>query len=115
MSSRGSRLIEAMRTRGVNKQHALAFALGVNESNITRWKENGQMSLDHAISLCRELDISLDWFLTGVGSMDQHKRTPDTSFDVDEPLWSVFQKVSSSLTTESRSLLITLIHSIIKQ
>lgn len=114
MSSRGTRLTEAMRARGRLKQYALAFALGVNESNITRWKEDGPMSLDHAISLCRELDISLDWFLTGAGSMEQHKIALPPPPAADPALWSAFEKVSASLTTESRSLLISLIDSILK-
>ncbi len=103
-----------MRARGRLKQYALAFALGVNESNITRWKDNGPMSLENAISLCRELDISLDWFLTGAGSMEQHKIGPAPRPEADAQLWSAFEKVASSLTIESRSLLISLIDSILK-
>lgn len=62
-----------MRLRCMNKQYALAVALKVNESSISRWREDGPISLDNAIALCRVLDISLDWFLTGNGSIDQHK------------------------------------------
>jgi transcriptional regulator with XRE-family HTH domain len=73
MSTRGARIKQALEARGVRKQHALASALKVHESAITRWKENGRMSLDSAIALCRELDVSADWLLLGLGSMDQHK------------------------------------------
>ena len=72
MSTRGERLIEAMRVRGMQKQHALAFALGVNESTVTRWKHDGPMSLESAIALCQVLDVSLDWFLVGTGAIDRH-------------------------------------------
>ena len=72
MPDRGARLIEAMKIRGMHKQHALAHTLGVNESTVTRWKNNGPMSLDRAIALCDLLDISLDWFLVGYGPMERH-------------------------------------------
>jgi transcriptional regulator with XRE-family HTH domain len=74
MNSRGARIKQALDMRGVRKQHALASALGVHESAITRWKEDGAMSLDKAIALCRELDVSADWLLLGIGHMDQHKK-----------------------------------------
>jgi len=73
MSSRGARIKLALEARAVRKQHALASALGVHESAITRWKEDGAMSLDNAIALCRELDLSADWLLLGIGHMDQHR------------------------------------------
>jgi plasmid maintenance system antidote protein VapI len=73
MSNRGERMMEAMQARGQTKQHALAHALGVNESTITRWKNDGPMSVDSAVLLCRELDISLDWVLNGTGAMDAHE------------------------------------------
>src|SRR5262249_47258006 len=73
MSSRGARIKQALQVRQVRKQHALASALGVHESAITRWKENGSMSLENATALCQELDVSADWLLLGLGHMDQHK------------------------------------------
>ncbi|WP_035983118.1 helix-turn-helix transcriptional regulator [Bradyrhizobium sp. STM 3843] len=73
MNSRGSRIKQALEARAVRKQHALASALGVHESAITRWKEDGTMSLENAIALCKELDVSADWLLLGIGHMDQHK------------------------------------------
>ncbi|MFC6978913.1 helix-turn-helix domain-containing protein [Microbulbifer taiwanensis] len=51
----------------------LALELGVNESCISRWRRGGAISTDNAIRLCRALDISLDWLLSGRGHMDQHK------------------------------------------
>jgi transcriptional regulator with XRE-family HTH domain len=111
MSTRGERLVEAMRIRGMHKQHALAYALGVNESTVTRWKNDGPMSLESAIALCQALDISLDWFLVGNGIMDRQTRRTDASTE-DERLWSSFRKVGSTMTTQSKSLLLAFINSI---
>ncbi|WP_315702928.1 MULTISPECIES: helix-turn-helix transcriptional regulator [unclassified Bradyrhizobium] len=79
MNSRGARIKQALEARAVRKQHALARALGVHESAITRWKEDGTMTLDNAIALCRELDISADWLLLGIGHMDQHKERSEVA------------------------------------
>ena len=65
--SRGNRLAEAMRLRGWNKQTALAEALGVKPSAISRWLKSGSLSLDHAIALCDFLNVSLDWLMLGRG------------------------------------------------
>lgn len=64
---RGNRLAEAMLLRGWNKQTALAEALGVKPSAVSRWLKNGSLSLDHAVALCDFLDISLDWLMLGRG------------------------------------------------
>lgn len=111
MSGRGARLRKAMSLRARQKQYALAVALGVNESSISRWKEDGPMSLDNAVSLCRELDISLDWFLTGIGSIEQHKIAAPEERDVDEQLWFSIQKIHAVLSPESRERLIAFINS----
>jgi transcriptional regulator with XRE-family HTH domain len=110
MSTRGERLTEAMEIRGMRKQHALAFTLGVNESTVTRWKNDGPMSLDSAIALCEALDMSLDWFLVGLGSIDRHTARPDMS-TVDERLWSSFKKIGDAMTAQSKSLFIALVDS----
>jgi plasmid maintenance system antidote protein VapI len=109
MSTRGERLVEAMTIRGMHKQYALAYSLGVNESTITRWKNNGPMSLERAIALCRTLDMSLDWFLAGAGSIDQHRARRDD----DEQLWSSVRKVEARMSAESKALLIAFIESIL--
>lgn len=113
MSDRGKRLSESMKLRGVTKQEALAYALSVNSSTITRWKENGPMSLDHAISLCNELDISIDWFLTGNGSMDQHKTDYNYALSYDACLFDSIKKISSAMKPEAKDLLIALINTIL--
>ncbi|WP_226864944.1 helix-turn-helix domain-containing protein [Microbulbifer taiwanensis] len=71
--SMGARLERVLRARGVQKISPLALELGVNESCISRWRRGGAISTDNAIRLCRALDISLDWLLSGRGHMDQHK------------------------------------------
>jgi transcriptional regulator with XRE-family HTH domain len=111
MSTRGERLVEAMRIRGMHKQHALAYALGVNESTVTRWKNDGPMSLESAIALCQALDISLDWFLVGNGIMDRQTQRTDTPTE-DERLWSSLKKVGDTMTAQSKSLLVAFINSI---
>jgi plasmid maintenance system antidote protein VapI len=73
MITRGERVQEALRVRGVRKQQALAAELEVHESAITRWKENKSMSLENAVALGVALDVSLDWLLLGRGTIDSHR------------------------------------------
>jgi hypothetical protein len=84
-----------MRARGHHKQYALAVALGVKESRISR-----------------ELDISLDWFLTGTGSIDQHKISPIVPGDTATRLRTALCRARASLTIESREHLIEFVDSI---
>ncbi|WP_426435194.1 helix-turn-helix domain-containing protein [Bradyrhizobium genosp. P] len=112
ISTRGERLIAAMEMRGMRKQHALAHALGVNESTVTRWIKNGPMSLESAIALCQALDMSLDWFLAGHGSIDRNG-TASALPPADARLWSSFRKFEASMSTQSRSLLIDFMDSMV--
>jgi transcriptional regulator with XRE-family HTH domain len=105
-------MVEAMKLRGMTKQHALASALGVNESTITRWKTNGAMSVNSVVLLCKELDISLDWFLNGTGSMDAHKPNAEIASISQTKLLSHFQRLEATLTDHSKSLLIAFIDSL---
>ncbi len=95
----------------MHKQHALAFALGVNESTVTRWKRDGPMSLESAIALSQVLDISLDWFLVGSGAID---RNPDRSVAAaeDERLWSSFKRIGAAMTPRSKALLLAFMESV---
>ena len=122
MSTRGMRLVEAMKIRGMQKQHALAYALGVNESTVTRWKNNGCMSLESAIALCNVLDISLDWFLIGNGSMDRRKITNSyatmantSDAKSDESLLYALYKFDSVMPEPSKALLIAFINSMLSR
>ncbi|HTV38857.1 MAG TPA: helix-turn-helix transcriptional regulator [Xanthobacteraceae bacterium] len=112
MSTRGKRLVEAMNKRGMKKQHALAYAVGVNESAVTRWKRDGPMSLENAMALCQTLDISLDWFLTGAGTMD--RRTSPSKLDEDDSrLRSSFGRLCETMSARSKSLLIEFMDSMV--
>ena len=74
---RAARLREALRRRGVRKLYGLALDLGVDQSTISRWSNDGGMSLDHAAALCAHLDISLDWLIFGRGPMEIGSRRGD--------------------------------------
>ena len=121
MTNRGARLIEAMKLRGMHKQHALAYTLGVNESTVTRWKNNGPMSLDSAVALCAALNVSLDWFVVGYGHMDRDlsKHSPAKSYiapeKIDEQLLDAFRKVEATMSASSKTFLISFINSIVSR
>ena len=67
------RLDHALKLRRVYKLHALAFELGVDESAVSRWRRSRSISLDNAVNLCRVLDVSLDWLVTGRGHILAHR------------------------------------------
>ena len=115
MSTRGSRIKEALAARGARKQHALARALNVNESAISRWKKDGNISLDHAIALCLELDVSADWLLLGIGHMDQHKSSVKSTILKYTPLPDAYSELRSLLTQKSINLLISFVKSMSKR
>lgn len=73
MSSTGDRLVHIFDIRKIPKAYALAVEIGVDESCISRWRKGGSISIKNAIELCRALDVSLDWLLTGRGHVDQHR------------------------------------------
>ncbi|WP_315755799.1 MULTISPECIES: helix-turn-helix transcriptional regulator [unclassified Bradyrhizobium] len=110
MSTRGTRIKEALDARRIRKQHALARALNVHESAITRWKEDGNMSLQNAIALCEELDISADWLLLGRGTMDQHR----TQFAIQSTNYELFQEAYGYLKPDSQLLLTSFIKSVVE-
>lgn len=67
------RLDHALKVRRVHKLHALAVELGVDESAVSRWRRSRSISLDNAVNLCRVLDVSLDWLVTGRGHILAHR------------------------------------------
>jgi transcriptional regulator with XRE-family HTH domain len=73
MASRGERLSQAIKGRGITKMLPLAADLRVHESAISRWRKDGSMTLDNAVRLSEVLDVSLDWLILGRGDMDRHK------------------------------------------
>jgi plasmid maintenance system antidote protein VapI len=112
MASRGQRLVEAMQSRGYAKQHALAYALGVNESTITRWKNNGPLTLDNALMLCRQLDMSIDWFLTGAGSLDAHRRN-NPATRPETPLALTIRRAETIMTDRAQAMLVAFIDEVL--
>jgi transcriptional regulator with XRE-family HTH domain len=72
MASRGDRLNQAIKGRGITKMLSLAIDLRVHESAISRWRKDAPMTLDHAAKLSEALNISLDWLVLGRGHMDGH-------------------------------------------
>lgn len=115
MSNRGERMVEAMQLRGMTKQHALAFAMGVNESTITRWKNNRPMSIDHAVLLCRTLDVSLDWLLTGVGQMDAARPCRPQTPEGESSFQSCMRRAEAALTEQSSALLVSFVNSLLDE
>nr|WP_295105377.1 helix-turn-helix transcriptional regulator [uncultured Caulobacter sp.] len=67
---RGTRLRQAMMTRGHRKATALAADLNISPAALTKWTQGHSMSVDHACTLATVLDISLDWFLMGRNGPD---------------------------------------------
>lgn len=61
----GHRLCRTLERRGYQKSAAIAHVLGVNESSVSRWKGGGEISMSHAIKLCRFLNVSMDWLFLG--------------------------------------------------
>jgi transcriptional regulator with XRE-family HTH domain len=70
---RGKRIALAMQKRRLQKLYAVSSALNVSESAVSRWRNNGAMTVENVIALCELLDISIDWLLLGRGHMDMHK------------------------------------------
>jgi len=73
--TRGDRLSHAMAMRGWRKHAALAKALGIDASTVSRWRGDGPLSLEHAMAVCELLDVSLDWLLLGRGTPEWRRRT----------------------------------------
>lgn len=99
-ASRGARLGEAMRRRGVTKLSVLAKSLNVTESAVCRWRSKGVMTLANVIAVCTVLDVSVDWLLLGRGHMDLHR----TAEVVGTPLEAWIHR----LPPDARELLTTL-------
>lgn len=69
----GNRLRCYLKEQNNLKQLALANAIGVEESTISRWLSGGNIKVSHLVSLCNYLDISLDWLIMGRGTPVLHK------------------------------------------
>lgn len=62
---RGKRLQHALTLRERRKMMALAVELGVSPAAVSKWKQGGTMSVEHACRIALMLEISLDWLLMG--------------------------------------------------
>ncbi|MBL4906693.1 MAG: helix-turn-helix transcriptional regulator [Sneathiella sp.] len=69
----GSRLKEAISSKGFNKLSAVAAELDVNESTVSQWSAGNKISITHAILLCDTLDISMDWLFRNVNDVSAHQ------------------------------------------
>lgn len=74
---RGARLVAAMEARQISKLSVLAAELRVSESAVSRWRNNGPMTVENVKGVCRALDISADWYLLARGHMDLHRNRED--------------------------------------
>ena len=73
--SRGDRIAYAIYASNAGKISALAMELGVNESAISRWKKNGNLTIQNVGRFCEILDVSLDWIILGRGHCFQHRQS----------------------------------------
>lgn len=71
MQDIGKRLLMAMKARGISKQYLFADLLSVDQSTVTRWISGKGMSITHAIAICDQLNLSMDWLILGIGEMDR--------------------------------------------
>lgn len=102
--ARGKRLRTAMYRKGIRKHAAIAAAVGVNESTISRWIHGGPMTVDNVIAVCRILDISADWLLLGRGEMDMHTRAASAALPhaVTDLLPPTLEQLAAALRTLPR-------------
>ncbi len=64
------RLDLALRVRRIGKMYALAVALDIDGSALSRWRRGKPISVGSLVRLCRHLRVSIDWLLTGTGAME---------------------------------------------
>jgi transcriptional regulator with XRE-family HTH domain len=102
----GKRLQQALRRRRIRKLHALAAEIGVDQSAISRWRNGLPISLANAVVLCRALDISLDWLITGRGAMEAHRDVASTPVELIAEV--LFDKITAGEAAAFRRALNTL-------
>lgn len=99
----GNRLRTLLKQQKNLKQLALANAIGVEESTISRWLSGGNIKVAHLVTLCEFLDVSVDWLIMGRGSPILHKslmeeRDPLTALpqDVRDDIRNLVKKLSTN-------------------
>lgn len=50
-------------------QRQVAMDVGVSAQSVTKWKRHGYMDRKNIPSFCRACNVSIEWMLTGDGSM----------------------------------------------
>jgi len=75
----GVQLKKAISKRGYNKFTSLAAAMGVSESTISRWAAGESISIENAIKLCDEMDISMDWLFRSAERLEAAQSDPAAS------------------------------------
>ncbi|WP_158543211.1 helix-turn-helix domain-containing protein [Dyella psychrodurans] len=107
-ATRGLRLSKAMSVRGITKISVLAKQLNVSESAVSRWRNEGPMTLQNVVALCVELSMSADWLLFGIGDMELNTACAITTFtSVSKHLRALPSPVRESLLTFLETLVKT--------
>lgn len=107
IAARGARLSYAMRHRGFNKLSVLAHHLGVTESAVSRWRGQGNMTVNNIIAVCDVLDVSADWLLLGRGAMEWRGAVPGEE--------DGFEPWLHQLPPDVRRLMLELVRRLVRQ
>ncbi len=98
-----TRLKKVFKAQSIKKQSALALEMNVDESTISRWQKDGNLSIKNAAKICDHLDISMDWLILGRGCMNQHKKFSATKTEAEVILKT--RKIDENLIIHINSLL----------
>lgn len=101
---RGKRLRTAMYRRGIRKHAAIAAAVGVNESTISRWTHGAPMTVDNVVAVCGILDVSADWLLLGRGDMESHRREATPAAALPQAITDLLPPTLEQLAAALRTL-----------
>jgi transcriptional regulator with XRE-family HTH domain len=98
-----TRLLEAMRDRGLPQNQVAAAKLGrVTQPAARKWAQGGLPDVDKIIDIAQRLDVSLDWLLKGEGP----KRPP--KFSESDPHFALMLDIWKDLDPEARKRLVEL-------
>lgn len=106
MQDIGKRLLIAMKERGITKQYLLAELISVDQSAVTRWISGKGMSISHAIAICDQLKLSMDWLILGIGEMDRldnhlkERRVSDIEYLSEEAKYIIIKMIKYMISIE---------------
>jgi len=96
MNQISDRINQIIKEKNVNKTK-LAEIAGVSNQAVTYWIKRNQISVEAAKKICKELNLSFDWLLTGeqnkdnasiLGSIDEwDSNTPLSNDDIEVPFY----------------------------